>query len=161
VDEAQIIGRDAELQAISAFLEPSVEPGALLIEGAAGIGKTTLWRCGLRRAAEQGWKVLTAGPAAAESRLAFAAIGDLLGDDVHAVASELPEPQKHALDVALLLDEPRGAPPNERAVAVAALGALRILVSARSWLQSTTCSGWTVLPRRYCRSSPAGSATIA
>jgi DNA-binding CsgD family transcriptional regulator len=142
VDEAEIIGRDAELHAISAFLEPSVEPGALLIEGAAGIGKTTLWRSGVERATERGWRVLTAGPAAAESRLAFAAIGDLLGDEVHAVASELPEPQKHALDVALLLDEPQGAPPNERAVAVAALGALRVLARDRSVLIAVDDVQW-------------------
>ena len=142
VDEAKIIGREAELQAISAFLDPSAEAGALLIEGGAGIGKTTLWRCGVERAAERGWRVLTAAPAASEARLAFAAIGDLLGDDVDAVASELPEPQKHALDVALLLDEPHGAAPNERAVAVAALGALRVLARDRSVLIAVDDVQW-------------------
>ena len=49
MDEAVIIGRDAELQAISAFLEPKAESRALLVEGDAGIGKTTLWRWGVRQ----------------------------------------------------------------------------------------------------------------
>jgi predicted ATPase len=142
VDEAEIIGRDAELEAISAFLEPSAKSGALLIEGNAGIGKTTLWRCGVARAEGRGWKVLTAAPASSEARLAFAAIGDLLGDAVDAVASELPPPQKHALDVALLLEEPRGPPPNERAVAVAALAALRALARERSVMVAVDDVQW-------------------
>lgn len=118
----------------------------MLIEGGAGIGKTTLWRCGVDWATERDWRVLTAGPAASEARLAFAAIGDLLGETIHAVAAELPPPQKHALDVALLLDDPVGPPPNERAVAVAVLEALRVLARKRPVLIAVDDVQWLDRP---------------
>ncbi len=111
----EIVGRDEDLQAISSFLEPSSAPDALLIEGDAGIGKTTLWRWAVEHAAERGWQVLTAAPAVAEARLAFAAIGDLLRGVVDAVVPQLPPPQKRALEAALLLEEVRGRPPDELA----------------------------------------------
>lgn len=40
----ELVGRDAELEAIEVFLAPQEgeRPSALLIEGEAGIGKTTL-----------------------------------------------------------------------------------------------------------------------
>ena len=44
MQDTEIVGRDEELRAISSFLEQSAAPGAMLIEGDAGIGKTTLWR---------------------------------------------------------------------------------------------------------------------
>jgi DNA-binding CsgD family transcriptional regulator len=126
-DGAEIIGRDEDLQTLSSFLEQRVGPGALLIEGNAGIGKTTLWRLGVERAEEQGWHVLTAGPAPSEARLELAAIGDLLGGVVDTVLPRLPSSQRNALEVALLLEEAKGSPPGERAVADAVHGAVRVL----------------------------------
>jgi tRNA A37 threonylcarbamoyladenosine biosynthesis protein TsaE len=39
------IGREAELAAVGGFLDtPAGPPAALVLEGEAGIGKTTLWR---------------------------------------------------------------------------------------------------------------------
>ena len=47
MDEA-VVGRESELKAIEHWLEaPSP---VLLIEGEAGIGKTTLWRSGIQDA---------------------------------------------------------------------------------------------------------------
>ncbi len=129
--DTEIVGRDEELRVVSSFLEQSPATGALLIEGGPGIGKTTLWRFGVKHAVEHGWQVLTAGPAASEARLAFAAIGDLLGGSVHQVVSRLAPPQQHALEVALLLEAVRGRPPEKRAVAVAVLEALRALAEER------------------------------
>jgi DNA-binding CsgD family transcriptional regulator len=144
--ESEIVGRDEELQAISSFLEQNGPSGALLIQGDAGIGKTTLWRWGAARAAEQGRHVLGAGPAAAETRLAFAAIGDLLGDAVDAVISQLPPPQRRALGAALLLEEIRGPPPEERTIAVAVLGALRALARERPLLVAVDDVQWLDRP---------------
>lgn len=55
-----VVGRDRELADIASFLEAG--DGArrvLLIEGEAGIGKTTLWRAGLDAARDRGYPVLT------------------------------------------------------------------------------------------------------
>jgi hypothetical protein len=98
------------------------------VKGEPGIGKTVLWGEGVELAPERGFRVLTAVPAAAETRLAFAALGDLLEPVLGEVLPARPGPQRRALEVALLLDEPRRAPPDARAVDVA-LGALRSLAS--------------------------------
>ena len=48
-----IVGRDAELAAIDDFLDRDRRSGVLLLEGEAGIGKTTLWLRGSRRGRTQ------------------------------------------------------------------------------------------------------------
>ena len=46
--QLQVFGRATELSEIERFLAtPGTLPGALLLEGGAGIGKTTLWRRGM------------------------------------------------------------------------------------------------------------------
>src|SRR5438445_13844480 len=48
-------GREVELQAIDVLLAGGPEePGALVLEGEAGIGKTTIWEAALRRARDAG-----------------------------------------------------------------------------------------------------------
>ena len=125
----EVIGRDAELARTAAFLDalPS-GPSGLVIEGEAGAGKTTIWLAGVEEARERGYRVLETRPVEAEAELPFAGLGDLVGSVVDEVLDELPEPQADALRVALLLAPPRGLPPDERAVAVALLGAVRVLV---------------------------------
>ena len=72
-----------------------------------GIGKTALWNQGLASAAERGLRVLR--PAGeCETQLAYAALGDLLAGVPEEAMSELPAPQRHALEVALLRAEPDG-----------------------------------------------------
>jgi DNA-binding CsgD family transcriptional regulator len=136
-----IVGRAAELEALERWLDRP-QPSALLIEGGAGIGKTTLWRRGVELADERGWRVLTASPAASEARLPFSAIGDLLEAAVSDVAAQLPPPQRHALEVALLLKGADGRPPDERAVAVAVLAALRALARDNSLLVAVDDVQW-------------------
>src|SRR5579875_3271900 len=72
-------GREAETAEIEAMLG-DVTRGltALTLTGAPGIGKTTLWREGLRRAAGRGYRVLAARPSQAERALSFAGLADLL-----------------------------------------------------------------------------------
>ena len=48
--------------------------GALVIEGAPGIGKTTLWREALRLLDERGFRILRAMPAASEAGLALSTL---------------------------------------------------------------------------------------
>jgi AAA ATPase domain len=96
----RILGRGAELLEIGALLaDQSLMACALVLVGAAGVGKTTIWEEGVRLASERGLRVLAARAAEAEAALPFAALGDLLGPVADAV--ELPRPQRAALDRAL------------------------------------------------------------
>ena len=105
-------------------------PAALLFEGEAGIGKTTLWSAGIDQARRRGWQVLTCRPVQPEAALSFSALGDLLEPVPDSVLGRLPGPQRRALDVALLRAEPGPEPPDQRAVAVAFLGVIRDLAEA-------------------------------
>ena len=128
VAPGRIIGRGRELAAVDGFVS-SVGAGAttLVLEGEAGVGKSTLWRAGVRTAAEGGVRVLETRPAQAEARFAFAGLGDLLGGPLEGLLAALPVPQADALRVALLLEPSRGSPPGERVIAAGVLGALRAL----------------------------------
>lgn len=123
----QLVGRRQELAAIDAFLaEDATGAAALVVEGEAGIGKTSVWRDGVERAREHGYRVLLAQPVGAEVRLALAGLGDLLGEVVDEALPSLPEPQRRALEAALLRAGSHG-PPDVRAVGVALAEVLRTL----------------------------------
>ncbi len=134
-ERQSIIGRDDELRTLDRFLG-AIEDGpvALLLEGEAGIGKTSLWKACLAAAADRLYCVLSCRPIEAEVELAYSALGDLLGRDLGDALGELPEPQRRALEVALLLREPEGQQPLQRAVALATLGVLVVLSRERPLL---------------------------
>ena len=144
----EVVGRKAELLVLQAFLEDiGSGPAALLLDGDAGVGKTTLWREGLEMARGQGYRVLACQPVESEAKLSFAALGDLFGAVVDGASSSLPGPQARALDVALLRAEPEGAPPDNRAVSLAVLEVLRaasrdtpvlVAVDDVQWLDAPT-----------------------
>src|SRR4029450_7815786 len=101
-----VLGRGAELEAAGAAFEHLGDgPMALLIEGPAGVRSSTFWHAALPAALDRGARLLTTRAAETEARLAFSGLADLLGDLDDALA-ELPPPQRHALDVALLNAEP-------------------------------------------------------
>src|SRR6266571_4178123 len=129
VPPSRVIGRERELATIRDFVAGiPAGPRSLLLEGAVGIGKTTLWRAGLHAAEGHSYRVLSCRPAELESRLAFGAVIDLLADVDDAVLESLPPPQRHALEVALLRrDTSPVAPVQPREAAVASLGAIRAL----------------------------------
>ena len=55
---AEIIGRDGELERLSAFLDrPAEGATAFVLEGEAGIGKSTLWRAAVDAARAGGLRV--------------------------------------------------------------------------------------------------------
>jgi hypothetical protein len=117
-----ILGRDAELAEVQRFVDAVAEgPAALILEGVAGIGKTTLWQSGMELARARGYRVLSCRAEETEARLSYTGLGDLLDIEL----PELPAPQKRALDVALLRAEVEGSQPDQRAVSVATLGVLR------------------------------------
>ena len=139
-----IIGRDEELAALRAFLDDSVEgPTVLLLEGEAGIGKTTLWEALLE---VDGRRVLTARPAEAETSLSFAALADLLSGAPEDSLAALPPPQRRAVEVVLLLESADGEPLEQRAVAAGFLGALRAIASDRPLMVAVDDVQWLDAP---------------
>ena len=105
-------------------------PEALAIAGEPGAGKSTLWRAGAEAACQAGHRLLRSEPSAAEADLAFAALSDLLTDVLPGVGPQVPDPQREALEVALLLRPAGPEPPTARAVGLAVLAALRGLTNA-------------------------------
>lgn len=113
----KVVGRDTELVRVEVFLDSSREGAArLLLVGEAGIGKTTLWRRGVEVAASRGFRTLTARPSEADASLAYAGLADLLADVEDDTFAWLPDPQREALEVALLRVAPMDQPPDPRAI---------------------------------------------
>ena len=130
VSVRHLVGRDDELEAVVRLLDAAEQlPGAVVLAGEAGIGKTTLWLAGVEAAVARSYRVLTCRPSEAETQFAFAGVGDLLGAAAGDVLAELPPIQRRALEAALLLGESE-LPVDEHAVAAAFLGALRLLSDA-------------------------------
>ena len=138
-----VVGRDTELAAVTAFLDLGESRSTvLLLEGEAGIGKTTVWTESTRAASKLGYRVLRAQPLVAETPISFAAVGDLLAGVLDEVVAELPDPQRRALEVALLLDDPDGPPPELQAIAFAFTSALRMLAGSRPTLVAVDDIQW-------------------
>ena len=58
----------------------------LVLQGEAGIGKTTVWAAGVDAAREQGFRVLVTRPVEAEAGLAFTGLADIVADVLDDVA---------------------------------------------------------------------------
>jgi len=57
-----VVGREAELDALERFVGPAHPSRTLVLRGGPGIGKTTLLEAGVRAARESGHRVLVARP---------------------------------------------------------------------------------------------------
>src|SRR5262245_5229778 len=142
-----IVGREAELAAVHAFVEGIADgASALVLEGDAGMGKTTLWNAGIEHAETQGVLVLRARPCESETALSFAGVGDLLDPVLDAALEPLPEGQRRALARALVLEAGEGPPPDPRAVGIAVLSALRALADARPTVLAVDDAHWLDAP---------------
>jgi DNA-binding CsgD family transcriptional regulator len=114
----ELVGREEELHRVELFLEAARQaPRTLVIEGEAGAGKTSVWEAALSGAASAGSDTAAARPAEAETSFAYAALGDLLRARTDALAG-LPSRLRHALEVALLLDDEVADPPDQQSVAL-------------------------------------------
>ena len=151
------MGREDELAKLRSFLEREpTGPAALLLEGEAGIGKSTLWIAAVDEAREQGFRVLVSRPAESEQGLAFTGLGDLFESVVDEVVDELPVPRRRALEAALLVGESSDAA-DVRVLGVAVRNSLEILAAAEpvvvavddvQWLDRTTASTLAFALRR-------------
>jgi hypothetical protein len=88
-----VIGREREQAALKAFVEGLGDgPAAVMLSGESGMGKTTLWQVAVETARAHAHRVLVTRPSAAEARLGFAGLGDLLEDVLDEVLGDVPAP---------------------------------------------------------------------
>jgi DNA-binding CsgD family transcriptional regulator len=156
--QPRIVGRDSELASTRDFVSGISEGASVLVlEGEAGMGKTTLWWAGVEHAQQAGLRVLLAEPAASETALSFSGLGDLLDPVLDEALEPLSGAQRSALTRALLLEEAEGPPPDAHATGVAVLNALRGLCSVRGvlvavddvqWLDAASAAALTYAARR-------------
>ncbi len=161
----RLVGRRDEERAVAAFLDAAAnEPSALVIEGEAGIGKTTLWLDSIRRARARGFTVLRTRAAMAESVLAYTALADLLDDLDDAIWADLPASQRHGLDAVLSPGLPV-ADTDQRAVAAAfvtvlgrlvARGPVLVAIDDFQWLDASSANVVLFAARRL----PTGAALL-
>jgi DNA-binding CsgD family transcriptional regulator len=127
---SKIVGREDEIASVYAFVgEADGGVAALVLEGEAGIGKTTLWLAGLEHARALGLRVLVSRPAEAERSLAHVGLGDLFEGVLDDVLPALSMPRRRALEVALLLEQPVADAVDPRALGLATRGALQLLAA--------------------------------
>ena len=140
-----IVGREAERQLLTRFLDDGAlvrsDPAgagtvsdqtpnvAAILTGPAGIGKTALWEWTVGLAARMGYLVLTARTGAAEARLPWVALTDLLRTAPPAVLAALPPPQRTALHAVMLLSDSAAAV-DERAVGTALWSVISVQAAA-------------------------------
>ena len=139
----ELIGRTTEVEAVDRLLtRASGGLSTLLIQGDAGIGKTAIWREGVERGQQHGFRVLRATPAESERTLSLGVLTDLLASITEAELGALPAVQRHALEIAILRAEPTGQLPDQRTISVAAATLLRELLDATPVLIAIDDAQW-------------------
>ena len=108
-----MVNREAESREVDEFLASVPRgPSALVVEGEAGIGKTTVWLAGVQRAQELGFRVLSARATSVESVLPYSGLAALLGGLDEAVLADLPPLQRLAIDRVMLRVAAEDGPVN-------------------------------------------------
>jgi DNA-binding CsgD family transcriptional regulator len=153
-----IVSREDEVALLHAFVERSEQtPGALVIDGEPGIGKSTLWLAGVEHARARGLPVLSSRPAEGERGLAYAGLSDLFEGVLDDVLPALSAPRRRALEVALLLEDASGDPVDRRALAVAVRESIELLADREplmiavddvQWLDASSKSALVFALRR-------------
>ena len=142
-----VIGRESERAILTRFLDSiPTGPSALLLSGDPGIGKTTVWKEGLAGAQLRRYRTLSCGPVEAETRLSYAALGDLLEPILEEAA-----PRRAGATASgprggpLALPEIR-CPSRPAAVSLAVLGCLRSVASTSPVVVAVDDIQWMDLP---------------
>ncbi|HKV87344.1 MAG TPA: ATP-binding protein, partial [Candidatus Dormibacteraeota bacterium] len=145
--DSPVIGRDSELSVVDRWLAgPAAGPFALIIEGEAGVGKTTVWRHAIQSAEAAGMRVLRCQAAESELKLGYTGLADLLDSVAAKELDDLPAPQRQALEVALLRTEVPERSLDPRTVATALLSLSRALAATRALVIAVDDVRWLDAP---------------
>lgn len=146
---AVVIGREQELHRLRSMIDRiTLHGSAVVIDGDAGVGKTTVVDDVIAYAESRGIRVLRTAGSTAESGEQYAAL-HLLLHPLRGSIDELPPPQRNALRVAFHLAE--GAPPTPLMAGLAALtvlsdaaaqGPLLLVIEDLHWIDPE--SGWAL-----------------
>jgi DNA-binding CsgD family transcriptional regulator len=138
-----VVGRTDELSRIADFVTGrALGTQVLVLDGAPGVGKSTLWEAGVTLARKHGMRVLTARSSGAETALCFSAVVDLFDEVSLDDLVSLPPPQRRALQVALLRADPDDEPANVHAIGLGLLAALRELAGEGGLLVALDDAQW-------------------
>jgi DNA-binding CsgD family transcriptional regulator len=140
-----LVGREPELAEVAEFLRADEGEAVLAIVGEPGIGKTAVWEAAVLLARELDALVLAARPAESEATLSFAGLTDLLAELDPRLFEDLPPPQRHALEVAVLQTASE-RPAERRLVGTALLSLLRTLADDRRVVLAVDDAHWLDAP---------------
>jgi len=151
----RLVGRDAELDRIDAFLAAArTDGGALVITGEAGVGKTELLSAASASASGTGTRVVQAAGVEFEAEMSYAGLNQVLLP-LLAKLADLPAAHRDALNVALGFGE--GQPPSRLVVSNAALMLLResaraepllVIIDDLPWLDRLSAGVLSFIARR-------------
>lgn len=143
-----VVDRLVEVRAVARFLHSAQSrPAALIVEGEAGIGKSTVWRGAVEEARGRGFRVLSARAVHGEAQLAYGTLAGVLADLDGPVVDLLPHVQRVAFDRVLRRRPEAGPATDERIVAAAVLTLLEhltvtspvlVAVDDAQWLDSSS-----------------------
>jgi DNA-binding CsgD family transcriptional regulator len=137
-----IAGRTAEIGIVDGFLaDREAEPRSLLLEGAPGIGKTTLLRAVLDGAGEAEYAVARCQPTRSEMDLSYVGLVGLLGDLGAEVVDALPAPQTRVLRTVTRVEEEAG-PVDRLSLSLATVAAVRTAGAGRPLLVAVDDAQW-------------------
>lgn len=151
-----MVGRDAELDRLAAFVGEPDPGGTLVLVGGPGIGKTTLWEAAVASAVAGGVRVLAArSPVGAEAELPYVSLIDLC-DRVHTdELAALPAVQRRALETVLGRAEGEPAAPGVIALGLLALvraaagrGPVMVAIDDFQWSDPASSEALAFIARR-------------
>jgi DNA-binding CsgD family transcriptional regulator len=139
----ELVGRDEEFaQMCDVIARIRGGPGAVVVRGDPGIGKTVLWREAVAAAQRDGIRVLVSRCAEAEMPIPLGAVSDLLDPAFEEVASVLAEPQRRALAAALGIATHPHVRPDRLALPRALVAAFRALAAEAPVLVAVDDMQW-------------------
>lgn len=141
------VGRGDEAAALERLLESSAAGLSCLVwVGEPGIGKSALWQATLDAANTAGFRVLATRPTEAEAELSHVSLTDLFGSVDAGLVAALPDPQRRALDIALLRSDADDAGVDARALGMATHAVLAALAREGPVLLAIDDVQWVDLP---------------